>query len=459
MTSSFSGENAYEHLRVLTTEIGPRHGGSKNEAQAARYIRDHFKSLGLKTRLQRYPIYSFENASGRLAIPGGGEIPCIPIPISATTSPRGITRSTVFLEGNDAVHLDEDVRDKIVVMFDSFREDLQRRFNAYGPAGLVSIQTRPGMAHLRKPGHAHSNRKLGSVPSVLLTLEDGLELVKNMPEKLTIKVSTYEERVTNGYNVIADLNGSFPDDEVLVVCAHYDSVWAGPGAFDNGAGAASVMELARVYKEKGSRRNLRFIAFGGEEMGCWGSKSYVKKLHDTDTAAKKNKDFERDGLRSELDLHRFLINLDMMGPLYGTSIAEILGDNDIAASVRLLANELRYAIAIRENVVYSSDNMAFNYAGIPSLSFHRGPFERVGGHTSEDTIKSCSAEGLSHICSFIEAWIDRYVQLLHTFPFSRKLPDLAKDAVGKWFGERNPLDYEVYGPEKKHASVKQATKA
>jgi Zn-dependent M28 family amino/carboxypeptidase len=205
-----------------------------------------------------------------------------------------------------------------------------------------------------------------------------------------------------------------------------------------------------VYKEKGSRRHLRFVAFGGEEMGVWGSKYYVKCLRDQDKEIRKNRDFELDGLRTELDRHRFLINLDMMGPLYGSSTAVTLGDNDIAAATRLLANELRYAITIREQAVYSSDNMTFNYAGVPSISFFRGPFEKVGGHTEEDTIRSCSPEGLAHIGRFIEAWIDRYVESLHSFPFSRSLPDQAADAAKKWFKGKDPLDYEVFGPEKKY---------
>lgn len=280
MRALFSGKNAYEHLRVLTQEIGPRHGGSENDARAAYYIRDYFRGLGLKTKLQQYPIYSFEHSEGSLRIPGGRSIPCVPIPITETTPAKGITKKVVFLEGNDAAYLDEGVKGSIVVMFNSFRGDLQRRFHSYKPAGLVSIQTRPNMSHIRAPGHSQTKRKAGSVPSVLLTLEDGLDLVKKLPEKLTIKVSAKNEKVTKGYNVIGDLKGSLQDEDIIAICAHYDSVWAGPGAFDNGAGAASVMELARVYKEKGNRRNLRFIAFGGEEMGIWGSKSYVKKLPD-----------------------------------------------------------------------------------------------------------------------------------------------------------------------------------
>ena len=184
-------------------------------------------------------------------------------------------------------------------------------------------------------------------------------------------------------------------------------------------------------------------------MGVWGSKSYVKNLKDEELKQKENKDFELDGRRSELEKHRFLINLDMMGPFYGRSTAISLGDNDIAASVRLLANELRYAVTVRENSVYSSDNMTFNYVGIPSLSFNRCPFEQVGGHTVEDTIDSCSPEGLAHIGVYIEAWINRFIREMHSFPFSRDLPSVVKAAVKEWYKDRNPLDYTVFAPEKK----------
>ena len=449
--NNFSGEKAFEHLRVLAEEIGPRHGGSKNEKRAPHYIHDHFEGLGLAARLQSYPIYSFEGAQATLSSPTGVSIPCIPVPITGVTPSEGITRPVVFLEGNDAVHLDDRVKDKIVVMFDSFKGDLQKAFHSYDPAGLVSIQTRANMAHVRAPSHSRTIRKTGPLPAVLLTLDDGLALLHNMPDELSMTVSTESEMVTNGYNVVADLQGSDSYDDIVLVCAHYDSVWAGPGAFDNCGGAAAIMELARVYAEHGSRRNLRFIAFGGEEMGVWGSKSYVKELKDEELKQKENREFELDGLRSELNKHRFLINLDMMGPLYGRSTAITLGDNDIAASVRLLANELRYAIRVRENAVYSSDNMTFNYVGIPSLSFNRCPFERVGGHTVEDTIESCSAEGLAHIGEFVESWINRYVQKMHSFPFSRTLSAAAKDAVKDWYKEKNPLDYTVFSPEKQYS--------
>jgi hypothetical protein len=182
----------------------------------------------------------------------------------------------------------------------------------------------------------------------------------------------------------------------------------------------------------------------------WGAKSYVKKLKDEDSRLKKDKNFERDGLKSPMDLIRFLINLDMMGQLHGKSTAVTLGHPDIAASARLLANELRYPLTVNENKIYSSDNMMFNYAGIPSISFNRCGFEDCGGHTVSDTIEHCCADGLEHICRMVKTWIDRYVMSTHVFPFPKKFPEAADKAVKDWFKTENPLDYEVLSPAKRY---------
>ena len=110
MGTMFSGKQAYEHLKVLAVNIGPRHGGSSNEARAAQYIQDYFRSIGLQARLESYPIYSFESAEAELTTSHGESIPCCPIPMSASTSARGITREVIFLEGCESAYLDERVR-------------------------------------------------------------------------------------------------------------------------------------------------------------------------------------------------------------------------------------------------------------------------------------------------------------------------------------------------------------
>src|SRR5262249_54340316 len=79
--------------------------------------------------------------------------------------------------------------------------------------------------------------------------------------------------------------------EIIVIGAHYDSVFGSPGANDNGSGAAAVMALAPLFAgcEKGqpapqgmADKTLRFVAFVNEEppyfvSGEMGSLVYARR--------------------------------------------------------------------------------------------------------------------------------------------------------------------------------------
>src|SRR5690349_943954 len=76
-------------------------------------------------------------------------------------------------------------------------------------------------------------------------------------------------------NVLARLPGASPDDAILLT-AHYDSVAAGPGAGDDGAGVAAMIETARALAA-GSRlqRDVLFLADDGEEAGLLGAVAFT----------------------------------------------------------------------------------------------------------------------------------------------------------------------------------------
>ena len=76
-------------------------------------------------------------------------------------------------------------------------------------------------------------------------------------------------------NVIARLPGSESGPAVLLA-AHYDSVPAGPGAFDDGAGAAAVLEIARALKSRPAQKNSIILLIDeGEEAGLLGAHAFV----------------------------------------------------------------------------------------------------------------------------------------------------------------------------------------
>jgi len=65
------------------------------------------------------------------------------------------------------------------------------------------------------------------------------------------------------HNIEAEIRGERP--EILVIGAHYDSVFGSPGANDNGSGVAALLALARRFAGKPAGQTLRFVAFVNEE--------------------------------------------------------------------------------------------------------------------------------------------------------------------------------------------------
>ena len=82
------------------------------------------------------------------------------------------------------------------------------------------------------------------------------------------------------YNVIADSKGGDPN-HVLVIDAHLDAIY-GAGMLDNASGSVTILDIAQMLAKVQPRNKLRFIWFGGEELGLLGSKAYVNGLSSTE---------------------------------------------------------------------------------------------------------------------------------------------------------------------------------
>ena len=93
-------------------------------------------------------------------------------------------------------------------------------------------------------------------------------------------------------NVIADIPGG--GDQHVVVGAHYDSVWHGPGAIDNASGVEGVRRIGEALVGRELDRGVRLVAFAAEEIKLTGSRYYVDEAK----------------LRGELEQIAGVVNLD-----------------------------------------------------------------------------------------------------------------------------------------------------
>ncbi len=110
--------------------------------------------------------------------------------------------------------------------------------------------------------------------------------------RMEIELKTSENHNRAITNISAEIPGCNKKlrDEVILVGAHLDSWHGGTGALDNGSGCATIMEAARILKALKIKpeRTIRFILWGGEELGFYGSENFCEKhLDDNPEACEK----------------------------------------------------------------------------------------------------------------------------------------------------------------------------
>ena len=105
-------------------------------------------------------------------------------------------------------------------------------------------------------------------------------LQKNMPVKIDLEIrNTFHEDDTASFNVVAEIPGHRPKDEVVMLGGHIDSWHGGTGATDNAAGWPSRWRRCASSRRSGlkPRRTVRIALWSGEEQGLLGSRAYVSR--------------------------------------------------------------------------------------------------------------------------------------------------------------------------------------
>jgi hypothetical protein len=153
-----------------------------------------------------------------------------------------------------------------------------------GAAAVLFASTKPDRVMYR---HVHSiDARMDPVPSAVLAREDALRVGRLMESGETVQASvsiaTKRSGPVRGANVVGEIRGSEPFDEVVILGAHLDSWDLGTGCLDNGVNAVGVIEAAQAIVASGKRprRTIRFVLFDGEEYGLFGSRAYVTRHRD-----------------------------------------------------------------------------------------------------------------------------------------------------------------------------------
>jgi aminopeptidase YwaD len=357
----FKGDEAFAQIEALVG-FGPRVAGGPVEAAAADYIAAEMESYGLDVEIQEFPMVYFEDYGSTLEVVGGPALS----PNTMSFSPSGeFTAEIVYCGLGYPEDFPPEVAGKIALIQRGELYFSVKTQNAADAGALAAI------IFNHSPGNFFGTLgSIADIPAVSISLEEGtmlLDLLAGGPVTVYLDVDTvaYESA---SQNVIGTLEGLQPDQGIVYIGGHYDSVSAGPGANDDASGVAATLEAARVLSTKGHRTKatLKFIAFGSEETGLDGSYWYVVENEEEVT-----------------NMGLGMINLDMIG----------VGDTLLLGNIGWADPDLRDYT--REKAAAwgltwgpftagtNSDHTYFEMVGVPVVFLHQSPDPYY--HTSEDT--------------------------------------------------------------------------
>lgn len=207
------------------------------------------------------------------------------------------------------------------------------------------------------------------------------ETIRRMGIPVSFETSTadFGNRKQPIRNIVAELPGTQPGKPILMT-AHYDSVEEGPGANDDAANVAVLLELLRVLKQEAPLRNSVVVLLtDGEESGLFGAKAYMKS-HTADDIG-------------------FVLNLEARGSSGPMLLFQTSGENGQA--IRLLRENADhpYAFSFFQDVFKilpnDTDFTVFKNEGVPGLNFAYAEGASVY-HTANDDLGHVSLPTVQH---------------------------------------------------------------
>ncbi|MGZ5287409.1 MAG: M28 family metallopeptidase [Flavisolibacter sp.] len=196
---------------------------------------------------------------------------------------------------------------------------------------------------------------------------------KPVPLKTTISTSIkVKSNYNKSYNVIGKITGAKYPDEYIVYTAHWDHLGVGKpdetgdsiynGALDNASATAGLIELARAFKNSGTKpdRTIVFLVVTAEEQGLWGSAWYAQNpVYPVDkTVANIN----MDGLNN-LGKTRDII-------IVGQGQSEL--EDYLQDKAKQMDRVTSFETHPEAGYYYRSDHFNFAKVGIPALYTGRG---------------------------------------------------------------------------------------
>ncbi|NMC28994.1 MAG: M28 family peptidase [Pelolinea sp.] len=395
MQKEMLNQKAQEYLQFLCNQLPTRRVGSGGNQQATAYIADQFRSLGLRTDLQKFFCIDWENNGASLTINGSDfSIQTSPYSLAcAVTAPLVCASTLAELEKADS-------KEKILLLQGELcvEQLMPKNFTFYNPephkqliallekkqpaAILTATGRNPELAGGMYPFPLIEDGDFG-IPNAYLKDVDGEKLANFTGSQAALTIRS--RRIPScGENVIG-LAGD-PAGKHIVISAHVDAKNDTPGALDNGSGVAILLLLAEILRDYHGPSLIELVVLNGEDhYSAQGEKEYLRS---------KNGKFEHILLN---------INIDAAGYKDGRSAYSFYNcpDSIRQAVHSSLPNDRDF---LEGDAWYQSDHSIFLQVGVPAIAITSEKFMYLTSfvtHTAEDTVDMVDIDKVVETSCFI----------------------------------------------------------
>lgn len=320
--SAQSDTLAYEIVEGLTTEIGPRQGGTEAEQRARDWSVAKLKSLGFaNVREEKFDMPTWVRGEEKAWVISPFQMPMAITALgnSGSTGEVPMEGEVVYFATYDALVAADasQIAGKIVFVDhqmkrtqdgSSYGQFGRARFvgpNVAAKKGAKAIIIRSiGTDSHRNPHTGNTNFEAGvsPIPAGAISNPDADNLVRQVklaksPKPLMVKLLMTPQNLgqQKSGNVIAEVVGTNPALPAIVIACHLDSWDLATGAFDDASGCGIITAAAKHVSAAGKpRRTIRLLWAGAEEVGIWGGKAYGAAYKDQPHALAMESDFGAD---------------------------------------------------------------------------------------------------------------------------------------------------------------------
>ena len=347
-----------ELLTDFTADFNPRESGTDGELAAAEFIGRYLEDMGYVVEFQPVEVEYIPWSEEFVSLIGDGRPDLRAVPM-AMSGLGDVTAPLVSVGKAFEEDIPDGGLDGVIALIERGQITFEEKVNRVADAGAVAA-----IIYNNERGNFRGALQSdGPIPAVSLSLEEGEDVLQLLEDETELEARvTIEMTLLNSQNVVAELDNQSTECGVVVVGGHYDSVADTQAAGDNGTGVASLLVMAEELAEAHSEDEtlpyaLRFIFFGVEEIGLYGSRHYVDNLSEQE--------------HGEIIA---MLNFDAMGK----GEAAVVGSDDLVDRAINYADGNGIALnRSNEPAGFGSDHASFLNADIPALFFFGDDFSII----------------------------------------------------------------------------------